>query len=72
MFHYRNLHKKINHINKKALRNTYQDNVSTFDKLFSKDCSTSIYHRNIQLLVIEMYNLLDGLSPPVTSGSFPD
>jgi hypothetical protein len=70
MFHSRNLNNKINHIHERALRITYQDNVSTFDELLNKDCSIRIHHRNIQLLAIEMYKFLHGLSPPIISDLF--
>ena len=70
MFHSRDLNNKINHIHERALRITYQDNVSTFDELLNKDCSIRIHHRNIQFLAIEMYKFLHRLSPPIISDLF--
>ena len=47
MFHSRHLNNNINCILKRALRITYQDNMSTFKELLNKDNSVSIYHRNL-------------------------
>ena len=50
MFHSRRLNSKINSIHERALRITYQDQISTFQELLNKDNSVSIYHRNFQAL----------------------
>ena len=50
MFQSRHLNNKINSTHEKALRNTYQDNTSTFQELLNKDNSVSIHHRNMQVL----------------------
>ena len=55
MFHSRALNNKINSIHERALRITYNDRTSTFEELLNKDNSASIHHRNLQLLVTELY-----------------
>ena len=41
---------------------TYQDHISTFRELLNKDNSISIPHRNLRILVTEMFKIHRGLS----------
>ena len=50
MLHSRTLHNKINCIHEEALRIVYSDYKSSFNTLLEKAGSSSIHHRNIQLL----------------------
>ena len=65
MFHSRHLNNKINSIHERALRITYHDHISTFQELLNKGNSVSIYHRNLQALVTEMFKIQRGLSPDI-------
>ena len=65
MFHSRRLNNKINSFHERALRITYQDHISTSQKLLNKDNSVSIYHRNLQALATEMFKIHWGLSPDI-------
>ena len=65
MFHSRPLNNKIKSINEKSLRITYQDHISTFQELLNKNNSISIYHRNLEVLVTEMFKIDRGLSPGI-------
>ena len=65
MFHSRTLNNKINGLHEKALRIVYGDYKSKFDELLEKDGSFSIHHRNIQMLTIEIFKFLNGLSPQI-------
>ena len=65
MLHSRTLNDKINSFHERALRVVYSDYKSSFNSLLEKDGSFSIYHRNIQSLVIEIYKFLHGLSPAI-------
>ena len=49
---------------------TYQDNTSTFQELLNKDNSVSIHHRNLQVLVTEMFKIHRCLSPEFLSETF--
>ena len=49
---------------------TYQDNTSTFQELLNKDKSVSIHHRNLQVLVTEMFKIQICLSPEILSETF--
>ena len=62
MFHSRELNNKINRIHESSLRLVYSDKISTFQELLGKDKSISVYHKNIQVLVLEIYNTVNGLA----------
>ena len=65
MFHSRRLNNKINSLHERALRITYQDNMSAFQELLNRDNSVSIYHGNLQVLTTEMFKTHWGLSPEI-------
>ena len=62
IFHSRNLNNRINSIRERALRVTYQDHKSTFLQLLQKDDSVTIYQRNFQVLVTEIFRAKNDLS----------
>ena len=55
MFHSRRLNNKTSSIHERALKNTYQDHISTFQEVLNKDNSISTHHRNLQALATEMF-----------------
>ena len=63
MFCSRKMNRKINHIHERALRLVYNDYTTTFGDLLKRDKSVSIHHRNIQYVAIEMYKVMNDLSP---------
>ena len=63
MFHSRQLNKKINKIQERALRITYKDAESTYSELLEEDSAASIHTKNLQLLMTEMYKTKNGLNP---------
>ena len=71
MFHSRKLNNRINTLHERALRIVYQDRISSFDELLSKDGSFTIHERNIQTLAIELYKVWHGLSPKIMELVFP-
>ena len=70
MFHSRLLENRINKIHERALRIVYNDNESSFAELLKKDGSFTIHERNIQALAIEMYKVINGLSPEIMNDIF--
>ena len=70
LFHSRGLNSKINRIHEKALRITYNDKSSSYVKLLTKDRSVTIHNRNIRTLAIEIYKVMQGISPPLLNEVF--
>ena len=62
MFNSRSLNNKINRIHERALRITYNDKSSSFQKLLEKDNSVTIYYSNIKIRATETCRALQGLS----------
>ena len=65
MFHSRGLNIKINHIHERDLRMTYNDKLSLHGELLTKDKHVTIHHKNIRALRIEIYKVMQGISPPI-------
>ena len=65
MFHSRRLNNRINSIHERSLRLVYDDKVSSFEELLIKDNSFTIHERNVQTLAIELYKVVNGLSPEI-------
>ena len=70
MFCGRRLNAKISHIHERSLRFVYDDYSSSFIELLKKNNSVSIHHRNVQLVAIEMYKILNNLCPPFMKESY--
>ena len=68
--HNRSLNSQINNIHHRALSIVYNDYISSFESLLEKSGSFSIHHKNIQLLAIEVYKTINGLSPLLMSDIF--
>ena len=71
MFHSRRLNNRINSIHERSLRLVYDDKVSSFEELLIKDNSFTIHERNVQTLAIELYKVVNGLSPEIMKHVFP-
>ena len=70
MCHSRTTHSLINNIHERALRIVYKDNNSSFAQLLEKASSVTIHLRNLQVLVIEIYKVLNNLSSPLMPALF--
>ena len=71
MCHSRTLNSRINRIHERALRIVYSDYISTFNTLLEKDKSFKVHERNIQTLAIEVFKVVNGLSPKIMNSIFP-
>ena len=65
MFHSREINNRINNIHERALRLAYKDYQSSFEMLLRKDGSVTIHHKNLQLLVTEIYKVIHGIAPKI-------
>ena len=71
MFHGCKTNCKINKLKEQAIRLlTYNDCISSFEELLSKNGTFSIHEQNIQNLAIEMFKALNDLSTPDFSELF--
>ena len=62
MFHGPNTNYKINRLQEQALRLIYNDHISSFKELLSKDGTFTIHEQNIQNLAIKLFKALNDLS----------
>ena len=63
MFCGRRLDHRINKLHERALRIAYNDYSSDFVELLAKDDTVTIHQRNLRVLAIEIYKMLNDLSP---------
>ena len=70
MFHSRALINKINRLHERCLRIIHNDKLSNFEQILHKDNSVSIHHNNIHALAIEMYKVVNGMSPEIMNEVF--
>ena len=61
---------KIKRFQEQALRLIYDDYISSFEELLSKDGTFTIHEQNIQNVAIEMFKALNDLSTPDFSELF--
>ena len=59
----------INKVYERALKLIYQDN-SSFEVLLEKQHDFSIHPRNLQVLMTEIYKIVDGITPPIMNSLF--
>ena len=71
MFHSRSLNTRINQIHERALRIVYGHETSSFANLLKRDNSFTIHERNIQTLAIEVFKVVNGISPEIMKSIFP-
>ena len=70
MCHSRVNNNKINRLHERCLRIVYNDKQSSFNELLEKGGSVSIHMKNMKILAIEMYKLINNLSPPAMNMVF--
>ena len=72
MFHSRKLNTKINRLHERAFKIVYKDKSLTYDELLEKDNSFTCHEKNLQKLAIEMYKVINNLSPTFMRSIFPE
>ena len=63
MLHSSTLNSRINNIHERAPRLTYKDNKSSFKQLLQKDHYVTVHHKNLQVLVTEIFKAKKKSSP---------
>ena len=61
MFHSRELNTEINNLCYRTLRIVYRDKTSTFEEVLLKDESVTVHQKNLHILAIELYQVINGL-----------
>ena len=61
--------KEIDKVHERTSRLIYQDN-SNFEILLEKQLELLIHQRNLQVLMSEIYKMLNDVSPPITKSLF--
>ena len=61
----RTLNNMINKLHERSLRIILNDYSSNFNILLENNNDTSNYHRNVQALLIEVFNMKNELAPPI-------
>ena len=62
MLQSRTINNHINNIHERALRLTFKDNHSSFKGLFEKDHSVTVHHKNLQVLLTEIFEVKNELA----------
>ena len=71
MFHTRKLNNKINKLHERCLRIVYNNNTSTYEELLETGNSVSVHFRNVQVLDIELYKVVNEFSSDIMKHVFP-
>ena len=66
MFHDRKSYSKIHMIHERTLRTIHTDSTSNFEGLLIKSNSVYVHQKNLQLLLIEIYETVNNLNPSFT------
>ena len=70
MFHNRALNNRINKIHEQALRLVYQNKNLSASELLELGDAVTIYQRNLQVLVTEIFKVKNNLSPELMKQVF--
>jgi len=70
MCHSRTLNTRINKLQERALRIVYRDDNSTYQELLQKDNTVTVHQNRIHRLAIEMYKIINNISPKIITDLF--
>ena len=70
MFHSRALNNKISRLHERCLRMIYNNKISNIKELLHKDNSVSMHQNNINALAVEMYEVVNCMSPEIMNEVF--
>ena len=60
----------INRIHERSIRIISGNNVSTFENLLEEHKEITIHQRNLQVLMTEVYKIINGYAPPIMENFF--
>lgn len=66
IFHSQQLNNSINNRHERALKIIYQDYATSVIDLLVKDTPLTIYHKNLQKLVTDMFKIKPGIASGIT------
>ena len=70
MFHRRKSNNNINLLRERALRMTYNQQISSYSELLDKDNSFTVHHFNIHSLAIEIFKVINNISATIIENLF--
>ena len=70
MFCPRRSNNLIDKLQERALRITYSNQLTDFKSLVSNHNETTIHQRNLQVLMTEIYKIINHIAPPIMSSLF--
>ena len=70
MFSSRKSNNLINRIHERSIRIVSSDNESNFENLLEKNKEITIHQRNLQILMTEVFKIINGYAPPIMDNFF--
>ena len=70
MFYRRVAHRKLIHLREHSLRIVYRSNTSSFHEFLQKEHYCTVYHKGIQSLSADEYNVRENLSSQIMNSIF--
>ena len=70
MYCSRNADNLINKIQERSLRLITKDKTSTFEHLLQANNEITTHQRNLQVLMVELFKLINGFAPPIMEDFF--
>ena len=70
MFFWRKANNLINRIHERSIQIVSGDNESNFENLLEKNKEITIHQRNLQVLLIEVFKIINGYAPPIIDNFF--
>ena len=70
MFCSRQSNNLINKIHERSLRISYKDQKTSYHNLLETHNKLTIHQRNLQVLMTEIYKIVNGVAPPIMNSLF--
>ena len=70
MFSSRQSNNLINKIHERSLRISYKDQKTSYTNLLETHNELTIHEKNIQVLMTEIYKIVNGVAPPIMNSLF--